>query len=198
MIKRYLVGGCLGAAAAITLLYLMQWLIHSDGPELSEPPVGTISEFVRVIAERPPEIRTPEPERPPAPEPPPEEGPQLEFTPDLSHGITSDFQAPDPGRQAVQPPSRADGDLMAIVRVQPVYPRRAVERAIEGYVIVEFTVNTFGLVEDPVVVEASPPGIFDQSALQAASRFKYQPRVVSGQPVAVSGVRTQLTFSLDN
>lgn len=194
---RYLVGGCLGAAAALALLYLMHWLIHSDEPRLSPAPETTLTEFVRIIADRPPAVRPDHPEPPPPPEPPPIDRPQIEFTTDTPRGLTEDFRGPPPERQFVRPSARADGDLMAIVHVQPVYPRRAIERAIEGYVIVEFTVNALGLVEDPVVVEAHPPGIFDQAALQAAARSKYHPRVVNGHPVAVAGVRTQLSFTLD-
>ena len=35
----------------------------------------------------------------------------------------------------------SDGEYLPIVKVQPVYPRRALSRGIEGYVIVEFTVT---------------------------------------------------------
>ena len=34
-----------------------------------------------------------------------------------------------------------DGEYLPIVKVAPVYPRRALQRGIEGFVIVEFTVT---------------------------------------------------------
>ena len=90
----------------------------------------------------------------------------------------------------------ADGEYLPIVKVAPVYPRRALTRGIEGYVLLEFTVNSTGAVENPVVVEADPPGIFDRAAMQAALKFKYKPKVVNGEPIAVAGVRNRITFEL--
>ncbi|MFZ8915632.1 MAG: energy transducer TonB, partial [Pseudomonadales bacterium] len=75
-------------------------------------------------------------------------------------------------------------------------PRRALTRGIEGYVLLEFTVTKLGTVENPVVVEADPPGIFDRAAQQAALKFKYKPKVVNGEPIDVAGVRNLITFEL--
>ena len=40
------------------------------------------------------------------------------------------------------------------------------------------TVTTSGATRDPVPVDCSPPGVFEESAVKAALRFKYRPRVV--------------------
>jgi protein TonB len=90
----------------------------------------------------------------------------------------------------------ADGEYLPIVKVAPVYPRRALTRGIEGYVLLEFTVTKLGTVENPVVVDADPPGIFDRAAQQAALKFKYKPKVVNGEPIDVAGVRNLITFEL--
>ena len=90
----------------------------------------------------------------------------------------------------------ADGDYLPIVKVAPVYPRRAVDRGIEGYVIVEFTVTKTGAVRDPVVVEYHPSTIFNKAAINAALKFKYKPRVVNGEPIEVHGVLNRITFEL--
>ena len=87
-------------------------------------------------------------------------------------------------------------DYQPIVKVAPVYPRRALSRGITGYVIVEFTVDEKGNVVKPVVIEASPEGIFDQSAINAVLRFKYKPRLVNGEAVKVSGVQNRMNFML--
>lgn len=89
-----------------------------------------------------------------------------------------------------------DGEYLPIVKVAPQYPRRALQRGLEGYVLLEFTVTPQGSVKDPRVVESSPPGIFDRSAIRAALRFKYKPRVVDGNPTKVEGVRNRITFTL--
>ncbi len=78
-----------------------------------------------------------------------------------------------------------------------MYPRRALSRGIEGYVIVKFTVTRQGTTRDHVIVESKPKGIFDRAALQAATKFKYKPRVVDGQPIEVPGVLNKITFLIE-
>ncbi|MYJ74328.1 MAG: energy transducer TonB, partial [Gammaproteobacteria bacterium] len=56
-------------------------------------------------------------------------------------------------------------DFLPIVKVAPVYPEEAIAKGIEGQVLVEFGVTEKGEVRDPVVVEADPPGTFDEAAL---------------------------------
>ena len=92
----------------------------------------------------------------------------------------------------------ADGDYLPIVKVAPVYPRRAVDRGIEGYVIVQFTVTKTGAVRDPVVVEYHPSTIFNKAALAAALKFKYKPRIVNGEAIEVHGVLNRITFQLED
>jgi periplasmic protein TonB len=90
----------------------------------------------------------------------------------------------------------SDGEYMPIVQVAPQYPRRAAERGLEGYVMLEFTVTREGTVRDPVVIESSS-SVFDRSAMDAVLRFRYRPRVIDGEPVEVPGVRFRITFELE-
>jgi protein TonB len=91
----------------------------------------------------------------------------------------------------------AEGDYLPIVRVAPVYPARALSRGIEGYVDMSFTVTTSGTVTDPIV-QFSTSSLFDRAATRAVLKFKYKPRVVDGQPVEVSGVKTRITFKIED
>lgn len=92
----------------------------------------------------------------------------------------------------------SDGDYLPLVRVQPQYPRIAQDRGIEGYAVVELTVAADGSVpaESVRIVEAQPAGTFDKTAIKAARKFKYKPKVVNGIAQAVTGVRYRFTFSL--
>jgi periplasmic protein TonB len=93
-------------------------------------------------------------------------------------------------------PGLADGEYLPIVKVAPVYPALAASQGLEGYVVVEFTVTPAGTVRDVVVVESSSE-LFNQAAVEATHKFKYKPRVVSGRPVEVSGVRNKITFVVE-
>jgi protein TonB len=90
----------------------------------------------------------------------------------------------------------AEGDYLPIVRVAPVYPARALSRGIEGYVDMSFTVTTTGTVKDPIVV-FSTSSLFDRAATRAVLKFKYKPRVVDGVPVEVPGVKTRISFQIE-
>ena len=85
----------------------------------------------------------------------------------------------------------ADGGLVAKKRVAPVYPRGAERRKIEGHVVVTYTVDTEGKVSDVAVAEAVPEGVFDDAAMRAVSRWKYEPPAS-----VVEGARARITFKL--
>jgi protein TonB len=91
----------------------------------------------------------------------------------------------------------AEGDYLPIVRVAPIYPARALSRGIEGYVDMSFTVTATGTVKDPIVM-FSTSSLFERAATRAVLKFKYKPRVVDGQPVEVSGVKTRITFKIED
>ena len=90
-----------------------------------------------------------------------------------------------------------DGPLVAIVRVAPEYPPPARSRNLEGYVIVEFDVMTDGSVANVRVIE-STSALFERSALKAAERFRYKAQVVEGVAQVSTGVRTMISFRLED
>ncbi|PCI46844.1 MAG: protein TonB [Alphaproteobacteria bacterium] len=91
----------------------------------------------------------------------------------------------------------SDGDYLPIVKVAPIYPRRAQERGLSGYVIVEFTVTRLGTVVDVKVVETTN-SVFNRAAVKAAAKFKYKPKVVDGEPIDVAGVLHKITFEMED
>ncbi|MGD8326876.1 MAG: energy transducer TonB [Sphingomonadales bacterium] len=94
----------------------------------------------------------------------------------------------------------ADREVLPIVRVEPVYPDRAAQRGIEGYVVLEFTVLASGEVDSDsiMIIQAEPSSIFNRAATRAVRKWKYRPKIENGQPVPQYGIQTQLTFQLDN
>jgi len=79
----------------------------------------------------------------------------------------------------------------------PDYPPSALTQRITGNVTLEFTVSTSGEPRDVHVVEATPPGIFDQAAINAVKHWRYAPLLVNGAAMEVP-VRTRMRFELPN
>lgn len=198
MIVRYLIGLGLGAVVTFGLFYLMQYLISSDDTGLDEAGKLATVELVEVREEEELQTRDRKPKPPPPPDEPPPDMPDPTFDSNVEAvgvdigGANMDANIDINAGSGFS----SDGEYLPIVKVAPVYPRRALTRGIEGYVLLEFTVTSNGAVRDPVVIEADPPGIFDRAAIQAALKFKYKPKVVNGEPIDVAGVRNLITFEL--
>ncbi len=77
----------------------------------------------------------------------------------------------------------------------PEYPDDALRRRISGSVLLTYTVDTKGMTRDVHVIEATPPGVFDNAAVSAVRRWRYAPVVVDGTAVEVP-VKTQMRFEL--
>ena len=86
--------------------------------------------------------------------------------------------------------------LEPLVRIDPRYPIDAVRKGLEGYVQLTFSISRIGAVEDVVVVESSPQGVFDKAAKKALLRWRYSPKVIDGQMVKQTNQTTRLDFKL--
>ncbi len=89
-------------------------------------------------------------------------------------------------RAAVSPPTPAapvvlpETALQRTYFVRPVYPPRALERSVAGWVDIEFTVARDGSTRDATVRGSEPMGVFDRAALESVAHWRYQPRAVNG------------------
>jgi protein TonB len=90
----------------------------------------------------------------------------------------------------------SDRDPLPLVRVEPQYPPEAQRRKLEGWVQVRFTISTAGAVKDPEVVKSSH-SLFERSALQAVSRWKYQPQMRGGKPTEAPDQQVVLRFKME-
>ena len=201
MIGRYALSIVIGVVVTLSLLFVMQLLIASGKAALSEPRDRAQLDFVRV--KRNENLNTEDftPEKPPPPpEVPPETPPQEMDNVDPNAptiniappSVSADTNIGGPGGMNI-----AEGDYLPIVRVAPVYPARALSRGLEGYVDMSFTVTTTGTVRDPIVL-FSTSSLFERAATRAVMKFKYKPRVVDGIPVDVSGVKTRISFQIED
>ncbi len=201
MMGRYVFSVVLGVVVTVSLLFVMQLLIASGKAALTKPRDRAKLEFVRVKRNESLNVEDFTPEKPPKPpETPPEAPPQDMDTVDpdaptinvAAPAVTAEASIGGPGGMNI-----AEGDYLPIVRVAPVYPARALSRGLEGYVDLQFTVTTAGTVKDPVVIY-STSSLFERAALRAVLKFKYKPRVVDGVPVDVPGVKTRISFQIED
>lgn len=202
MMPRYLIAIVLSAIVTLGLFYVMQSLIKSGGSAFTDPPKGSVLDFVRVKKDETAQKKDRKPNKPPKPERPPPamEQPQLDSATPNAQGQSMNFGADISADLTLDGGGilgSGDGEYLPIVKVAPVYPRRALSRGIEGYVIVQFTVSKQGSVKDPIVIKAQPADLFEQAAIDATLKFKYKPRVVNGEPADVAGVQNRITFQID-
>jgi protein TonB len=198
---RILAAAPLAALVTLGLFFLMQSLISMHGGALEDKPRTRVIDFVRLKRERELELKhreRPEKETPPEPPPPPELQLSRTHRPDAelrgvapTYDLGLDLEGPVLGA----PP--ADTDVVPLVRVQPQYPLHALERGIEGWVEVRFTISAAGTVKDPEVTASEPGSMFDRAALRAIRRWKYNPMVVDGKAVEREGVKVRLVFELE-
>lgn len=203
----------LGLAATVALFYLMQALIAGSKATFTQIPVTEIVNFVRVKV--PPHVT---PTKPRLVKPPPAHREPRPVTPHFNPEKVGPSTNPLPGGEinVNSAPTTyggaSDGPPLPVVKVQPIYPQRALSRGLSGWVIVQFTVTAQGRVASPFVVQNcawikaagdgaechdSPNAIFDSAALRAAKKFKYRPRVVDGHPMATMALQNKISFELN-
>ena len=197
MIVRYAIGVALGFVVTFALFMIMQAVIANDEAKIDEGVQGKLLDMVRLTEDEDIQTKQRKPKPPPPPDEPPPDMPKPEFdSSDVSQGVDVGAVDVNVDLNVGGGGFSSDGEYLPIVKVAPVYPRRAQTRGIEGYVILEFIVTRTGAVTNPVVVEAKPPGIFDRAAINAALKFKYKPKVVNGAAIDVAGVLHRITFEL--
>lgn len=187
--------------ATFAVFWVMQSLISAGGSVLNEQDFGRLESFVMQTPDDDVQTKQRKPQKPPVAqqEPPKPDMP----TPDMAQTSTDGFDiggfdiGADLNVDAGLGGGSGDGEFLPIVKVAPTYPRRAAQKGIEGYVVVEFTVSKLGTVTNPRVIESDPAKIFDRAALSAAKKFKYKPKIEDGKAVEVSGVRNIIRFELD-
>lgn len=106
-------------------------------------------------------------------------------------------QQPATAAASSQPTASGGTHGAVLVRnVSPRYPTTAVRSNQEGWVEVTFTVTPEGNVDDVKVVDAEPRHVFDRAAVEAVSRWKYQPATQDGAPIASQDKR-RIVFKLN-
>lgn len=197
---RWLISLVLAAGITLGLFYFMQALI-ATGSQLDQR-----ANVIRIVDATMPEIEMEvirEVERPEEIEqieetPPPPDNRNVDMDNMAGLGIDTSGANVDIGLDiGITGLNATDGEMLPLVNIQPTYPTRAAQRGIEGWCQVSFTVTASGGVENVVVVDAEPRGMFDSSSIRAAERFRFQPRVVNGEAVPVPNVQYVFRYQLE-
>ena len=179
----------IAAIITVFLFLVMQALVSSNEFDLGEETASINISFLRQLQDTETQTAKKKPNRPEQeqePDPPEMDIPETPRPEMSSESVsTPDFGGPQFGAFSAS----TDADVLPIVKVPPQYPRRATQRGIEGWVLVEFTITETGAVINPVVIDADPPGIFNRSAMRTIVKWKYKPRIVGGKAVPRAGVQ---------
>lgn len=103
---------------------------------------------------------------------------------------TSGAQAPQPPSSEASNSNPGDSTKLEVIKIQHAdYPAAAVEKRIQGQVLVKILVSETGDVENVEVISGDP--ILAPAAVEAAKKCKFKPFIKNGKPVNVS---TKLPF----
>jgi len=83
-------------------------------------------------------------------------------------------------------PVKATGSIIPpklIKEVEPVYPEKAKEAGVEGWVMLEATTDIYGRVKNVKVLKSIP--LLDQAAIDAVRKYVYTPMIIDGRPRGV-------------
>lgn len=203
MIPRYIITAIPAAIITFGIFFVMQSLISRGSGGLGDVKGGRIVDFVRLERESELELKKRRlPNRKPPEEPPPPEF-DLSDVPKPRHDNLSAsapvfipevalLGGPDLGA------APSDTDVVPLVRVNPQYPARAMQRGVEGWVLLEFTITKAGTVRDVVVKDADPPNYFERAAKKAVQKYKYKAKIEDGVPVERPGVQVVISFELED
>ena len=195
---RLILGALLALPVAGGLFFIMQYLIAMADPKIDDSKQRRLADILMPEREIETNLKEQKPDKVDDPEEPP---PDLD-TPDVDMDMDVEIVNVAPQAKvdvAISSSGMAtgDGEYLPIVKVAPIYPRRAQTRGITGYCIVEYTVTTSGAIRDPQAVDCQPEGVFESASVKAAEKFKYKPRVVDGEAIEVAGVQNKFTYELE-
>lgn len=198
MILRYSIGLAFGAAFMVLLFWVM-WSLVSVPVDAVALQQATRIEFTRMRQDTEAQKKQEEKVQPDKPPPVPEV-PQLNFSKGSMENNVAQLTPVVDANSAMSKmkmTAGSDRDIVPLVRINPDYPPRALSRGIQGWVIVQFTISATGTVKDAKVTDSSN-SIFDDAALKAIARWRYNPKVEEGVAVERVGVQTKLVFQLEN
>ncbi|HDY7735381.1 TPA: energy transducer TonB [Vibrio vulnificus] len=209
---RYLASIALALVVSLGLFWGMDKLVNKERHELASNDDLRMVDFIRVkpeekVQEKKRELpKPPPPKRPP---PPPEmkitstvkpvmeqipmDMPKLDLSVNITGGSVLGHYSQGGGAQVA-----GAGGPMPLATFQPQMPRKAAKAGLEkGLVVLEFTVNERGGVEDIKVLKEEPRRMdLGKEARKTVSKWTFKPKMVDGKPVS-SRMAQEIEFSVN-
>ena len=204
--NKYLAGIGLSVIITSGLFFIMVILISLGDSGMKEDKSVKLADVV--MPERQIDTFMTEVDKPEKPEEQPEDIAQPELDLQPLTGIDVSMAKPKANFKASGSFFR-DGEYIPLFKVQPIYPRRALERGTQGFAITSFTITESGTVENAVALEGycgdpEDPNaelrecsIFNSASVRASLILKYKPKIVDGKPTSVENVKHRFTFKMD-
>ena len=84
-------------------------------------------------------------------------------------------------------------------RISPLYPKKASQRNIEGWVELSFKIDTDGKPANIAVLASEPKGVFEKEAMRSVKKWRFEPAYneETKLPVAAHVESTRVTFRLE-
>ncbi len=113
------------------------------------------------------------------------------------------------------PPTEYKGNKNCQVYMFPIYPRKAQRRGVEGWVLLNFTIEKSGKLKNANILEASPEGYFEKATLSMVNSYNMRskplafdnsllkleesapkPRMENGEAVEIPGCVLLVEYNL--
>ncbi len=177
----------LGMAAMIKSEFTPQEKSKAMTFDINPVPDDILPPPDRVVPEKLKRVETPPP--PPRIEQVDATEPTVEIV-SLDGGIP-DFEMPDINQQDFVI-TVSDREVQPLVRISPIMPPRAEK---SGHCRVRFDVSAEGAPYNVVATSCTQP-LFERATLKSVQKWKFNPKVVNGRNVAMTGVENKVTYRL--
>ncbi|GAA61394.1 periplasmic protein TonB [Pseudoalteromonas sp. BSi20652] len=80
---------------------------------------------------------------------------------------------------------QVDAPTKWIIHISPIYPKKAAEEKLEGWIKMSAVITENGKVTEIQVLDSQPKGVFEKEAKRAFGKWVYKPALLNGKTVKV-------------
>jgi len=201
-IVRWIIGIPIAAILTFLLFMLMMGLIAGEWEpqekkETAKFEINPKVEDLKVIKR---ETKIDKVKRVTTPPPPPQIERQQAVQPSepiaTLEGAIPEFEAPKIDRQSFKI-AVSDRDAQPLVRIPPVMPQRFLSGDKSGHCRMRFDVSPEGAPFN-IVSTYCTQSILERASIKSVEKWKYNPKMQDGRPIARRGVETKIVFQLQD